>query len=275
MQTKNKLLLSVIATASSLALSACGGGGGGDGGSSTPAATPTPAPAPVITVQGTAPAVTADPVALIYVPQDAVSRGASPHAFVTASVPASAQTTTSTGAYTTLGANSSVNVSLTTGTVADVAGNGSYAIGRWTNGTTSQGNVSVNQGGHYVVGTPLALQPIVGTITTRACSPIANTAPTAVSGNFAPGKLNSASATLDMNGPGLQSFSIDVGIGADTHATASATGAPYRGVSLSAAGTFQIETLGTDATKPLLAVGYTIPSPSSGDVTGVVVLQCQ
>ncbi|MGX0939429.1 hypothetical protein ACUXQ2_005525 [Cupriavidus metallidurans] len=271
---KTKLALSMISAAALLTLAACGGGGGDSAPATQQPATPTP-PAPTITVQGSAPAVTADPVALIYVPQDAVSRGASPHAYVTASVAASAQTKTAEGAYTTVGANSSVNVSLTTGTVADVSGNGNFSIGRWTNGTTSQGNISVNQGGHYVVGKPLALPRTPGPVANLVCSLLSSTNPTAVSGNFPTGKVNTATAQISLGGPGIDSFAIDVAIGSDAHATASTTGAPITGAHLATAGTFQFETLGTDTAKPLLAVGYTIPSPSSGDISGVAILACQ
>jgi len=277
---KTKFALSVVSAAALLTLAACGGGGGDSAPAAQQPSTPTP-PAPAVTVQGSAPAVAADPLALIFVPQDAVSRGVSSHAYVTSAVAASAQTKTTAGAYTTLGANSSVNVVLTSGTVTDLAGNGSFALGRWTNGATSQGNVSVNQGSHYVVGAPLTVTPdlTVGAPDVKAsCTVIAATQPTAVSGNFPVGKLNSATATVGLTFASLDSFALDVAIGSDTHATASLTNAPLKGVSLGTAsvpGTYLIQTLGTDAKKPLLAVGYTIPTPSSGDVSGVVVLSCQ
>nr|WP_315595567.1 hypothetical protein [uncultured Cupriavidus sp.] len=277
---KTKFALSIVSAAALLTLAACGGGGGDSGTSTQQPSNPTP-PAPVITVQGSAPNVSADPLALIFVPQDAVSRGVSSHAYVTAAVAASAQAKTTAGAYTTLGANASVNVVLTSGTVADLAGNGAFALGRWTNGATSQGNVSVNQGSHYVVGTPLTVTPdlTVGAPDVKAsCTLAAATQPTAVSGNFPVGKLNAATATVGLTFATLDSFSLDVAIGSDTHITSSITSAPLKGVSLGTAstpGTYLIQTLGTDAKKPFLAIGYTIPTPSSGDVSGVVVLSCQ
>ena len=273
--TNNKLLLGAIAAAA-LTLSACGGGGDGGSSSSPAAATPapSPAPAPTITVSGSATPVSGDPLAVIYVPTDATSHGLSSHAGVTATAPASLQVATDNGGYKALGGNVASAVSLTSGSVSDVAGNGAYAIGRWTNGTSSLGNISVNQGAHYVVGVPLTVQRVLGPGQTLACSLISSTQPTAVSGNFAPGKVNSASAVIDLNGPLVQSINLDVSIGSDTHATATFTGGPITGAAPSATGTFQIETLGTNQTKPLLGIGYTIPSPSSGDVSGVVVLQC-
>lgn len=277
---KSKFALSIVSAAALLALAACGGGGGDSAPATQQPATPTP-PAPAITVQGSAPAVAADPLALIYVPQDAVSRGVSSHAYVTGAVAGSAQVKTDAGAYTTLGANSSVNVALTTGTVADVSGNGMFAVGRWTNGATSQGNVSVNQGSHYVVGAPLTVSPdlTVGAPDVKAaCTVVAATQPTAVSGNFPAGKLNAATATVGLTFATLDSFTIDLAIGSDIHVTASLANAPLKGVSLGTAsvpGTYLIQTLGADVKKPLLAIGYTVPSPSSGDVSGVVVLSCQ
>jgi hypothetical protein len=272
---KTKFALSIVSAAALLTLAACGGGGGGD---SAPAAqqpaTPTP-PAPTITVQGNATAVTADPLAAIFVPTDATSRGLSAHAGVTASAPASLQATTPEGAYKTLGGNQATVVSLTSGTIAEVSGNGSYAIGRWTNGATTQGSISVNQGAHYAVGKPLVLPRTPGPVANLVCSLLSSTNPTAVSGNFPTGKVNIATAQISLGGPGIDSFAIDVAIGSDAHATATTTGAPITGAHLAPAGTFQFETLGTDTANPLLAVGYTIPSPSSGDVSGVVVLSCQ
>jgi len=277
---KTKFALSIVSAAALLTLAACGGGGGDSAPAAQQPATPT-APVPAITVQGTAPAVSADPLALMYVPQDAVSNGVSSHAYLTAAVAASAQVKTDAGAYTTLGANSSVNVALTTGTVADVAGNGNFAIGRWTNGATTQGSVSVNQGGHYVVGVPLTVTPdlSVGAPDVKAsCTAIAATQPTAVSGNFPVGKINAATGTVGLTFASLDSFNIDLAIGSDAHVTSSITNAPLKGLSLGTSGkpgTYLVQTLGTDAKKPLVAVGYTIPSPSSGDVSGVVVLSCQ
>lgn len=267
-----KFALNVLTTAMALALAACGGGGGGDDAASP---TPAPTPAPAFTVQGSALAVNADPLAIIFVPTDATSSGLSPRAGTTASAPATLQTTTPEGAYKVLAGNQATITTLASGTIAEVKGNGAYAIGRWTNGTSNTGNISVNQGAHYAVGKPNALTRTPGPASKLNCSLVASTNPTAVSGNFAPGKVNTAVAVIDLNGPLLDTFTIDAEIGADANITRTISGAPVTGVSLSANGAYQIETMGSDQARPLLAVGYTIPTPSSGDVTGVVVLQCQ
>lgn len=270
---KTKIALSTISAAALLALAACGGGGGGD---SAPAAPQQPVnpPAPAITVSGSASAVAADPLAFVFVPTDATSNGLAARAGTTASAPASLQATTSEGAYKTIAGNAASTISFSAGTIADVAGNGQFSIGRWTNGSSTVGSISVNQGAHYVVGRPLALTRVAGPSATRNCALNSATAPTAVSGNFAPGKLSSVAATINLNGPLIDTLAIDLTIGSD-HVVKTFTGAGITGVNLSATGTLQAETLGTDEAAPFLAIGYTVATPSSGDVAGVVVLKCQ
>ncbi|WP_083384853.1 hypothetical protein [Cupriavidus sp. USMAHM13] len=280
--TNNKLILGAIAAAV-LSLSACGGGG--DGGSSSPAAaatpTPTPAPTPTITVSGSATPVSGDPLAVIFVPQDETSTKSTGHSIASNAFPAALQLAPSNGGYTQLGVDANSLVKLNGGTVADVAGNGSFAIGRWTNGSDSIGNVSANQGAHYAVGKPLTLiqdltlQPDLTLGPKRTCTAVANTLPTAVSGNYAPGRLNSATATIAMSGPTLQTVSLDISIGSDAHATATISGTILNGVFSSNGVLHHVEVLGTSQTNFYLAFGYAMPTPSSGDVTGVVVMQCQ
>ncbi|MCY0854253.1 hypothetical protein [Cupriavidus sp. D39] len=274
MQNKIKLSLSAISVASLLALAACGGGGDG-GGSSTPAAvTPAPPP-PTIVVQGSAPAVTADPMAVIFVPQTETSTKSVLQSIASNAFPGSLQKATAEGAYKQIGIDANSLISLTTGKIADVAGNGDFAIGRWTDGSSSIGNMSVNQGAHYVVGKPLKLQQVLGPNKTLACSLAASTSPTAVSGNFGAGKVNGATATIDLIGPILNAANLDIAIGSDSHALAAIGTTAITGVSASNGVLLHVETLGTDQAKPLIAIGYAMPTPSSGDVTGVVVLQCQ
>jgi len=273
---KSKITLSALAIAVVASLTACGGGG--DGGSSTPPAADAPAPkppAPVITVQGTAPTVTADPLAVILVPQGSTTTKTVPATISAANFAAQFQKATSEGAYTQFGVDANSLVSLSTGKVVDVAGNGDFSIGRWTDGSSSVGSFNSNQGTPYVVGKPLKLQQVLGIGKTLNCSLIAATSPTAASGNFAPGKVNSATAVIDLNGPTLQTFSIDVAIGSDTHAASTVTGSILNGVFIAQGVLQQVQTMGTSQTNPLLAFGYAIPTPSSGDVTGVVVLKCQ
>lgn len=270
---KTKLILSTISAASLLALAACGGGGGDAPAAQQPGNT-TPPPAPTVTVQGSAPAVSADPVAFVYVPVDATSSGLSSRAGATANAPASLQVTTSEGAYKTIAGNAASSISLSAGTIAEVGGNGQFSIGRWTNGATTVGSINANQGAHYVVGKPLSLASVPGPSSKLSCSLTAATAPTAVSGNYAPGKVNSASAVINLNGPSIESLSLDLAIGSD-HVTKAFAGAGVVGVNLSATGTLLAETLGSDQAKPYLAVGYTVSSQSSGDVSGTLVFSCQ
>ena len=278
MQNKIKLTLSAISVASLLALAACGGGGDG-GGSSTPAAvTPAPTPAPpppTIVVQGSAPTVTADPMAVVFVPQTETSTKPVLQTIASNAFPGSLQKATAEGGYKQIGIDANSLISMTTGKIVDVAGNGDFAIGRWTDGSSSIGSFNVNQGAHYAVGKPIALIRTPGPTATLTCGLIANTSPTAVSGNFAVGKVNSASAQINLNGPGIDSFKIDVTIGSDAHATATVTGTTISGVSQSSGVLHHVQVMGVSQAKPLLAVGYAMPTPSSGDVTGVVVLQCQ
>ncbi|MGT2512813.1 hypothetical protein [Cupriavidus basilensis] len=215
MQNKIKLTLSAISVASLLALAACGGGGDG-GGSSTPAAvTPAPTPAPpppTIVVQGSAPTVTADPMAVVFVPQTETSTKSVLQSIASNAFPGSLQKATAEGGYKQIGIDANSLISLTAGKIVDVTGNGDFAIGRWTDGSSSVGSFSVNQSAHYVVGKPLALAPnlTVGAPDIKAnCTSIASTRPTAVSGNFAPGTLNSATATVDLTFATLDSFHLD------------------------------------------------------------------
>ncbi|AZG17323.1 hypothetical protein [Cupriavidus pauculus] len=278
---KTKLALSTLSAAAVLALAACGGGGG-DGGSSTPAqpSNPTP-PAPAITVQGNATAVQADPLAVVFVPHTETSTRPVLQSISHAAFPTALQKATAEGAYTQVGIDANSLITLAGGKVVDVSGNGDYAIGRWTDGSSSIGSVSTNQGDHYAVGRPLkllpdtTLQPDLSIGPKLTCTAIGSTSPTAVSGNFAPGKLNAATAKISLAGPTLQSFTLDVAIGSDSHATATVTGTILNGVFNSNGVLHHVQTLGTSQTQPYLAIGYAMPTPSSGDVTGVVVLKCQ
>ncbi|QUN31807.1 hypothetical protein KB879_36355 (plasmid) [Cupriavidus sp. KK10] len=274
MKKNLNLGLSAVSLASLLALAACGGGGGGD---ETPAGTPatTPPPTPTISVQGSALTVAADPLAVVFVPQTETSTRSVLQSIASNAFPAQYQKAPNAGAYTQLGIDANSLITLNGGKVADVAGNGDFAIGRWTDGSSSIGSISANQGAHYAVGKPLVIQRVLGPNQTLSCTLLANTSPTAVPGNFAPGKVNSASAVIDLNGPGLTTISLDVAIGSDSHATTTVSGTTLNGVSQSSGVLHHVQTMGSSQSAPLLAFGYAMPTPSSGDVTGVVVLKCQ
>ncbi|WP_354676601.1 hypothetical protein [Cupriavidus plantarum] len=273
---KTKLILSTISAATLLTLAACGGGGGDAPAAQQPGNTPPPAP--VITVQGSAPAVSADPLAVVFVPHTETSTRPVLQSISHAAFPASLQKATAEGAYTKLGIDANSLFGLNTGKVVDVSGNGDYAIGRWTDGSSDLGQVSVNQGDHFAVGKPVKLVPdlTVGAPDIKLnCTAVASTSPTATSGNFAPGKLNAATAVLDLTFAALEKFTLDVAIGGDAHATATVVGSILNGVFISNGVLHHVQTLGTSQTQPYLAIGYTMPTPSSGDVSGVVILKCQ
>lgn len=276
---KTNLILSTISAATVLTLAACGGGGGDAPAAQQPGNTPPPAP--VITVQGSAPAVSADPLAVVFVPHTETSTRPVLQSISHAAFPAPLQKATAEGAYTKLGIDANSLFGLISGKVVDVAGNGDYAIGRWSDGASDIGNVSINQGDHYAVGRPvkllqdLTVQPDLSVGPKLSCSPVASTSPTAVSGNFGPGKLNTAAAVIDMGGPLLQSLTVDIAIGSDPHATANVSASILNGVTITNGIVMHVQTLGTSQSSPLLAVGYTMPTPTSGDVSGVVVLKCQ
>jgi len=275
MQNSTKFAFSAVAAAAVLALAACGGGGGDAPAASAPATT-TPPPAPAITVQGTAPAVTADPLAVVFVPSTETSTRSTQQSIASNAFAASFQKTTSEGAYTMIGPDANSLITLSSGKVVDVAGTSDYAIGRWTDGSSNVlGGINSNQGAHYIVGTPLTLQQVLGVGKTMTCNLVASTSPTAVSGNFAPGKINSASAVIDLNGPSLASLNLDVQIGSDAHATASATLTALTGVLQSQGFLRHLQVVGKTQDAPFIALGYAMPTPTSGDVTGVVVLQCK
>lgn len=276
---KNKISFAGLTTLAALALAACGGGGGDAPASQQPGNTAPPPPA--ITVQGSAPAVSADPLAVVFVPHTETSTRPVLQSISHAAFPAALQKVTAEGAYTKLGIDSNSLIGLDAGKVVDVAGNGEFAIGRWTDGSSDLGTVSVNQGDHYAFGKPLklqqdvTLQPDLSIGKKLACSAVASTSPTAVSGNFAPGKLNSAVAQVSLSGPTLDFFTLDVAIGSDAHATATVTGTLPNVLFNSNGVLHHVQTFGTSQSEPYLAIGFTMPTPSSGDVSGVVVLKCQ
>ncbi len=73
----------------------------------------------------------------------------------------------------------------------------------------------------------------------------------------------------------IETLTLDAQIGADSHATATVPYPTTNGVFQSSGVLQHVQVVGTDPSKPYLAVGFAMPSPTSGDVTGVVVLQCQ
>ncbi|MCX4177832.1 MULTISPECIES: hypothetical protein [Paraburkholderia] len=160
-------------------------------------------------------------------------------------------------------------------TIADINGAGGYiAIGRWTNGSDSSGgNYTANQGAHYAIGAPLVM-PTTGT-GSLACSNLMATSPTSAAGNVAPGSLQTATATLDLGTLTIKNFSATVTIGSDTAATFSKASASSGGEAFGGGVTVMTRLMGTDTTKPLIAVAYGAKLANTGDINGLVVLTCQ
>ncbi|WP_423200727.1 Lipoprotein transmembrane (plasmid) [Cupriavidus sp. H19C3] len=269
----SKVAPSTISAAALLALAACGGGGGDAPATQQPGNT-TP-PAPTIAVTGSAATVSADPLAVVFVPHTEKATVPAPQSIAHAAFPAQFQKVATQGAYSQVGIDANSLISFASGKIVEVAGNGDYSIGRWTDGSSSLGSVSVNQGDHYVLGKPLALTRTPGPTAKLNCSLLSSTSPTAVSGNFAPGKVTNAAAVIDLNGPLLESFNVSLAIGSDASASATVTSTTISGVAIVNGSLAHVQVMGTDATHPLLAVGFTMPTPSSGDVNGIVVLKCQ
>lgn len=275
----------VSAAVFALALAGCGGGGGGSSNSAGTSAQST-ASTPQTPVQantdwsfsGSAPAVTGESgtVAVVFAPDTLTSTGLSGTAFTSSSVPLASMVQQSNygGAFTTV-ASTSATASLTKGsTIAEVNGAGGYiAIGRWTHGSDSSGgNYNANQGATYAVGAPLVMTAGTGSL---SCSALMSTAPTSATGSVAPGSLQTATATLDLTTLTLRNFSATVTIGADTAATFSKASALSGGGSFGGGVSVITRLMGTDTTKPLVAVAYGAKLANTGDINGLVVLSCQ
>ncbi|MGZ2749901.1 hypothetical protein [Burkholderia stagnalis] len=274
-------LLIVPAAALAVALTACGGGGDGDAPNPSSSATNPPQGATQNsanwTAVGMAPAVTGanGAVAVVFAPDTLSSTGLSGTAISAASTPLAnqVQQPNDGGAFTTISAGTA-SVSLTKGsTIADINGAGGYiAIGRWTHGSDSSGgSYTANQGAHYAIGTPLTLSPGTGSL---SCSNVMATSPASTLGNVAPGTLVSASASLDLASLTLKNFVANVKIGADTGGVITVASVPTGGEAFGGGTSFLARTMGSDSSKPLVAIAYGAKLPNTGDINGLVVLSC-
>ncbi|MEF9387382.1 hypothetical protein V4890_17420 [Ralstonia solanacearum species complex bacterium KE056] len=267
-----------VALASVLLLAACGGGGGddssGSAASTSSSSSGTTTQTSQITVQGSAVAVTADPLAVMYMGPNGSSStlfGSNPMS-TSRSAAASSQTAIAGGGYSAFNIGS-VAVTLTRGTVADVSGTADYQVGRWTNGQGQNvATMSANQGAYYVVGKPLTLSTNASG-GTFSCSLAGAPKPTAVSGSVAPGTLTAATATIDKSTLSA-TITLTYSIGADQGATMTKT-MGVNSISAGSGAVFVSSVLGSDATKPLLGLIYTVKASSSGDTSGSAVLSCQ
>lgn len=183
------------------------------------------------------------------------------------------------GAYTTLpwGADS---LSLSTGTVTDIAGNGHFAIGRWTAGSDSVGqSYNGNQGRVWAVGAPVDIR--LAEQAKMSCTLAAATRPTTSDGNIAPGVLKTAAAVATGSADSFGrignhvELTLQYSIGGDVDQTFT-TSAPVGALYLSRASQSSVLTtfLGPDESHPYLVVSYGVHAPTAGLINGLAVLNC-
>lgn len=187
------------------------------------------------------------------------------------------------GAYTKIG-----DEELLGGTVTDLAGNGEYAIGRWTNGSDSSGGTyNANQGRAWAVGTPLVFEP--SRDDAYVCRMQAATHPVAVNGNAAPGVLNSAQAHMRMvaHSPAagssgapalyLPEYDLSLGYSIGTERVERSIQGATLGYLTNRVGHYTLASklVGADARNPYLVVAYTFDTFATGPVSGLAVLACQ
>ncbi|WP_425953327.1 hypothetical protein [Ralstonia pseudosolanacearum] len=299
---KSKFALGLlVALSASVMLAACGGGGDDPSaatkdsgpivntspGSSTNPTTPSNPTTPVqgLQVTGSASLVGSQNVSVLFAGTAMHSNGLSGSFLSTHFAAASGQAVTPEGAYTQLAADSgAMTVKLSdVAAIDDVAGNGQYAIGRWSAGSfttttptvNSTKSIAANQGAPYMVGIPLDLYSTTNTGTLN-CVYDNSTKPSSITGAVAPGSVNVASSTATINvGTKVVAFNLSINIGADQNVVVSRTSLVLDMLSMSPTTTVMAETVGSDVTKPYLVVAYGTATPSSGDVNGIAVFKCQ
>lgn len=190
----------------------------------------------------------------------------------------------SPGAYTGFPLGSGKRINLISGTVTDLAGNGQFAIGRWTDGSDSAaGTYNAKQGRVWAVGTPVNVTLDPGkTLSCHLDSATHATHPTAANGNTAPGTLEVATATFTNSGAQpLTSFldghlSLQYSIGHDEHQTFAQVSPHSQGISLSRQEQFEFISrfVGADPTHPWYLLSYAIHAPSTGTISGIAALAC-
>jgi len=122
----------------------------------------------------------------------------------------------------------------------------------------------------YAVGTPLSLSATSGAL---ACTQlIADTV--ASDDSAAIGTLGTATATLDLATRSLNNLSLPINLAGTQYALTNSQ-SPLNGISTTGQLSVQSVVVGHDATKPLVAVGYSATLPNKEGIGGVVVLQCQ
>jgi hypothetical protein len=282
-----------FAAVAALGLSGCGGGDGGGAGAAASGNTPSngtsdgsASSAPTIRVEGQSQSISSQySTVRILMPPAAWNGGQMPNGNYTLralSQPAAALKEQAPGAYIEIPYDSSGTVkTLTKGTVADLAGNGSIAIGRWTDGADSSGaTYNANQGQVWAIGVPVAIDSSVPV--QMQCSLAFATRPTPTDGNTAPGSLNGATATLTsgtdtFGNPGINyTLNLQYSIGSDRDQTFVGTSAIGSTVlSAKTRSTLMSTVMGPDAKQPYLVVSYGIPAATTGNINGLVALSCK
>ena len=178
------------------------------------------------------------------------------------------------------------HLSLLSGTVTDLAGDGSYAIGKWTDGSDSSGaTYNRNQARFWAVGRPVDVDLKPGAV--MHCTLASKTQPAAMDGNTAPGTLLDASAEIrrasDKDRAEMTlSLRYSIGQDAQTVTLESLPGAytsrqretSHNGAQRSERYAVASRFVGRDPLRPYLAASYTLHSPTAGVISGMVALNC-
>lgn len=178
------------------------------------------------------------------------------------------------------------HLSLLSGTVTDLAGDGSYAIGKWTDGSDSSGaTYNRNQARFWAVGRPVDVDLKPGAV--MHCTLASKTQPAAMDGNTAPGTLLDASAEIrrasDKDRAEMTlSLRYSIGQDAQTVTLESLPGAytsrqretSHNGTQRSERYAVASRFIGRDPLRPYLAASYTLHSPTAGVISGMVALSC-
>jgi hypothetical protein len=259
-----------------LALSACGGGDRQPATVVNHAGEPRPPGGSAIKWEGQSQSVKAvdGEVAVLWPSNVSGNYGSLLGNFSQKNVAAQALKEVAPGAYSVL----ADRASLLSGMITDLAGNGQYAIGRWTNGSLVAGqSYNANQGRAWAVGTPLPTIDFSGG-TELLCKSVASTRPVALSGNTPPGKLVNGSARLYVDGSKQLAYdlSLEYSIGSDDRQRM-ATSGPSLGFHSHRVKryTLQTEVFGEHPHKPYFALAYTMEAPTSGTIHGVTVMACE
>lgn len=267
-----KVAVTVAALIAAIGLSACGGGG------NDVAAVKRESGGSPIKVDGQSRSVEAvdGRVAVLLPPTPSSNYGvfsSDMGGSISKSVDAALLSEAAAGAYMQFGDK----VKLLSGTITDLSGTGQYAIGRWADGTDSEGRTyNVNQGRVWVVGQPVT--PRVSPGSSLICALETSTRPVAIDGNTPPGRLRYANAVVDFTDdgfePSLYTVRLTYDIGNDALQMMSSSVRGEMSTSRVNQQTLLYQFFGTDPAKPYLGVAYTTQSPTAGTIHGVAVMAC-